>query len=161
MIEVTAAPWAMATSAWSTSSARGGTTAPSASASCSWTAGSSTSRPATPSVTSAIGNDREERRERETVRQEAAGRSAVDVEDPSNLRDPRLVEDLLQDLDGIHRSRAQSRKSSNSAGWTASAGTRRGAAISFRISPRRTNLRPPSLMLCSLPSRAQPPIVES
>ena len=55
--------------------------------------------------------------------------------------------------------RVQPPRSSNRTGWRSSARTRRGAATSARTSPRRTNRRPPSLMLWSRPARAQPPIV--
>src|SRR4029453_8669041 len=44
--------------------------------------------------------------------------------------------------------------------WRSSELPRRGAATSALTSPRRTNPRPPSLMLWSFPVRAQPPIVD-
>ena len=100
----------------------------------------------------------EQRREREAVREQATGRLAVVS---STARTPATR--------GSSRTRSRIAAGSitggsapqvlEQAGWTARPDAAR-RATSARTSPRRTYRRPPSLMLCSRPARAQPPIVD-
>ena len=117
-------------------------------------------KPPTPEDEQCGRDRREQRRECEAVREQPAGRVPVDVEDPHDPGHPGSVEDLGEDR--VRRpsvGRDQPLRSSNRTGWTSSTRTRRGAATRARTSPRRTNRRPPSLMLWRRPARAQPPIV--
>src|SRR6185503_136517 len=110
------------------------------------------------------GHDREQRGVSETAGKEAATRSPVPIQHSAGGRERGLLEESGQPparplAPARRRGRSQSRSSSNRPGWRSAARTRLGAAISALISPRRTNRRPPSLMLWTLPARAQPPMV--
>ena len=106
------------------------------------------------------GDRREQRGEGQAVRQQPAGGVAVDVEDPHDRATCGWSRTVARIAPGPSVGPDQPPRSSNRTGWTSSTRTRRGAATSARTSPRRTNRRPPSLMLWSRPARAQPPIVD-
>ena len=111
-------------------------------------------------------DDREQRVERDAGREQPAAGDVEPVQhQPSADHAPIPEQGLHHRQQPLHPGRRpagagrcvrQRWSSSNRPGWRSSARTRRGPATSALTSPRRTNRRPPSLMLWSLPARAQP-----
>src|SRR5207253_8481041 len=111
------------------------------------------------------GNEGEERGVRQASGDEATPARVVPRQNADGGRDRTEAGDPAGTPENavqvaLSRRLVQSPSSSNRRGWMSPAFTRRDGARSALTSPRRTKRRPPSLMLCSLPDRAQAPIVE-